>query len=54
MERSFARTTGFVSQVLQTEDIVVFVPQDLRVIIVKQVSLLSLKVKNFYTILGNN
>ena len=44
MEIRHAITTGFVSQVLQTKDIVVFVPQDLRVIVVKRVSLLSLKV----------
>ena len=44
MERRYAITTGFVSQVLQTKGIVVFVPRDLRVIVVKRVSLLSLKV----------
>ena len=46
MERSYARTTGFASQVLQTKDIVVYVPRDSRVIIVKRVSLLSLTVSN--------
>ena len=46
MERSYARTTGFANQVLQTKDIVVFVPRDLRVIIVKRVSLLSLSLKS--------
>ena len=44
MEKIYAKTTGFASQVLQTKDIVVFVPRDLRVIIVKRVSLLSLRV----------
>ena len=42
MERSYAGTMGFASQVLQTKDIVVFVRRDLRVIIVKRVSLLNL------------
>ena len=46
MERSCAGTTGFASQVLQIKDIVVFVPRDLRVIIVKRVSLLNLTVLN--------
>ena len=46
MERRYAGTTGFASQVLQTKDIVVFVPRDLRVIIVKSASLLSLAVLN--------
>ena len=41
VERIYARTTKFASLVLQTKDIVVFVPRDLRVIIVKRVSLLS-------------
>ena len=45
VERSYARTTGFASQVLQTKDIVVFVSRDLRVIIVKRVSLLMLTFK---------
>ena len=46
MERSYARTTGFASQVLQIKDIDVFVPRDLRVIIVKRVSRLYFTVLN--------
>ena len=46
VERSCARTTAFVSQVLQTKDIAVFVQRNTRGIIVKRVSLLSSKSPN--------
>ena len=47
VERCHARTTGFVSLVLQTKGIVVFAPRDLVVTIVKTVSYLT-RLKSFF------